>query len=525
MIRKIIANITCIAMCCLYGSSLQAQVDSKTIKIAVSQNLYSSVFDLKLWKLIQSFYAANNYNAAWLNPENNKNKDYLIKQLSLCKEKGLIEKDYQYPSIEQLKNGNTKPATREDSLKLEIQLTAAALQYYSDIAFGNTTPDITYKGAIEMPLCQDIPTVLAQYLTNKNIASLSNYLTPTLSEIPLLENKIKWFVKLLADKSFKEVAILSNQPLSTNKPLIIKLYQLGFITDTAKILPDSVIRRNIKEAQLQLGLIEDGKLGIGTLNQLNISLLKRLAALNLSINYYRWLSCFSQNRSVIVVNIPAAYLKVYEQQKIRLQMKVIVGKKSTPTPTLLSTVNQVVLYPYWHVPYSIATKELLPKLKKSAALIDAGNYQVLNSAGKIINPYSVNWRALSRSYFPYTIRQSTGCDNALGLLKLNFNSPGGVYLHDTPNKEFFKLNKRFLSHGCIRMENPTDLGHLVLKNNSIAIDTLTQKGCLLNQSPVFVNATDAMPVLVWYNPIGIDANGNVLFFEDVYGKFNWNKKD
>ena len=77
----------------------------------------------------------------------------------------------------------------------------------------------------------------------------------------------------------------------------------------------------------------------------------------------------------------------------------------------------------------------------------------------------------------------------------------------------------------MRMENPTALGHLVLKNNRIAIDTLTQKGCLLNQAPIFVRATDAMPVLVWYNPAGVDAAGNVLFFEDVYGKFNWRKKD
>ena len=206
-------------------------------------------------------------------------------------------------------------------------------------------------------------------------------------------------------------------------------------------------------------------------------------------------------------------------------MRVIVGKKSTPTPTLLSTVNEVVLYPYWHVPYSIATKEILPKLKRSARIIDDGNYQVLNAAGKIVDPYSVSWKLLSTKYFPYTIRQSTGCDNALGLLKLNFNSPAGVYLHDTPNKNFFSFNKRFMSHGCMRMENPTALGHLVLKNNTIAIDTLTQKGCLLNQSPIFVRATDAMPVLVWYNPAGIDTTGNVLYFEDVYGKFNWGRKE
>ena len=183
-------------------------------------------------------------------------------------------------------------------------------------------------------------------------------------------------------------------------------------------------------------------------------------------------------------------------------MRMIMGKRSTPTPTLLSKVDQVILYPYWHVPYSIATKELLPAIKRNPGYIDAGNYQVLNKAGKIMDPYSINWHAYSRSYFPFIIRQSTGCDNALGLLKLNFYSPFGVYLHDTPNKSMFMLNKRYFSHGCMRMEKPMDLGHLVLKNNQIAIDTLEQKGCLRNQAPIIVPADVPMPVLVWYNPAG-----------------------
>jgi murein L,D-transpeptidase YcbB/YkuD len=205
-------------------------------------------------------------------------------------------------------------------------------------------------------------------------------------------------------------------------------------------------------------------------------------------------------------------------------MRIIVGKPSTPTPTLTSKVEEVILYPYWHVPYSIATKEILPLLKKNPGYINTGNYQVLNTAGKIVDPHSINWNSLSRNYFPYIIRQSTGCDNSLGLLKLNFYSPFGVYLHDTPNKNLFLLNKRYFSHGCMRMEEPMELGRLILKDNSVAIDTLEQKGCLYNQSPVVVQAREKIPVIVWYNPAGIDSDGRVIFFEDVYGKFGWMKK-
>ena len=141
-----------------------------------------------------------------------------------------------------------------------------------------------------------------------------------------------------------------------------------------------------------------------------------------------------------------------------------------------------------------------------------------------MDPYAINWSVLSAKYFPYVIRQSTGCDNSLGLLKLDFYSPYGVYLHDTPAKSLFMLNKRYFSHGCMRLEEPMKLGHLVLKNNPVAIDTLEQKGCLRNQAPIHVAADLKMPVVVWYNPAGIDSTGRIIYYEDVYKKLHWIKE-
>ena len=523
IVRKVLKNIL-ITVCCFYGNCVHAQLNEEILKDIVAQNLYSSYTDAKQWKQIQSFYTNNNFHPTWLNKENVINRNVLFSELKLSADMGLRESDYQYILIESLRNGTVQLKNISDSVKAEIQITDAALHFYNDLVYGNIAPPLAFKGITEMPVCFDIPALLNEHINNNNLKSFSSFVTPALTEISSLQHKIKWFNVLLATENFREVILSSDKVNNTNEPLVKKLYQFKLIEDSAVILPDSIILQKVKQAQKQFGLLADGKLRSTTLEAFNISIYERWQALNLSINYYRWLSCFSKNKSVIVVNIPAAYLKVYNQNKILLEMRVIVGKKSTPTPTLLSTVNEVVLYPYWHVPYSIATKEILPKLKRSAAIIDKENYQVLSSTGKIIDPYTINWKTLSTKYFPYTIRQSTGCDNALGLLKLNFNSPAGVYLHDTPNKNFFSLNKRFLSHGCMRMENPTALGHLVLKNNVIAIDTLSQKGCLLNQAPIFVKATDAMPVLVWYNPAGVDAVGNVLFFEDIYNKFNWRRK-
>ena len=72
----------------------------------------------------------------------------------------------------------------------------------------------------------------------------------------------------------------------------------------------------------------------------------------------------------------------------------------------------------------------------------------------------------------------------------------------------------------MRMEKPTDLAHMVMANNEIAIDTLTEKGCLRNQAPIPIPAEVKLPVIIWYNPAGVNAAGKVIYFEDVYRKFS-----
>jgi murein L,D-transpeptidase YcbB/YkuD len=73
------------------------------------------------------------------------------------------------------------------------------------------------------------------------------------------------------------------------------------------------------------------------------------------------------------------------------------------------------------------------------------------------------------------------------------------------------------------MEKPVEMAHLILGNNTVAIDTLEEKGCLRHQSPVTVKAEKQMPVVVWYNPAGVDSTGRLLYFQDVYGRFDWLK--
>jgi L,D-transpeptidase YcbB len=514
MIKRILF-IFCLCLYCLISFS---QLPAYAIKGFLDADKITTLKNLKHPTEIKEFYKKNDYNSIWLN--NSANTSGISDILKGSAKKGLDEKEYQYEFITLYSSGNLRLKNAADSIEAELRFADAALHYYHDIAHGNNPPNLSYDGINFKANCFNIPLALTDALAQNFKPKIENVeANSSVQKINQLEKAIESFYEQTKIENFKEVTVSSKKADSSNKELLIKLQQLGIIKTGAKSITGTILKEKIKEAQELFNLYRDGIIRTTLLQELNVPLKTRLLQLNTAINYYRWLKCLYKNEAVVLVNIPAAYLKVFKEDKVVLEMKTIVGKKKSPTPTLSSTITEVVLYPYWHVPYSIATKELLPQIKKNRKVINDGNYQILDGSGKVINPYTINWNKLSRNYFPYTIRQSTGCDNSLGLIKLNFYNPFSVYLHDTPNKLLFSSNKRYFSHGCMRMEKPADMAHFILKTNSIAIDTLEQKGCIKNQAPVPVPALEKIKVVVWYNMVDLNSNGKLVFYEDIYEKY------
>lgn len=237
--------------------------------------------------------------------------------------------------------------------------------------------------------------------------------------------------------------------------------------------------------------------------------------LNVSLNFYRWIHHFHFDR-FIVVNIPSLTLRCYAGDEVILSMKVVTGKPSTKTPRFSSYCNEVILYPYWNVPPSIARKELFPKFHRSPAAMDAMNMQLIDGRGRVVDHTAVNWSQYSRSNFPYRFRQTTGCENSLGVIKFNLTDPFDVYMHDTNFKKAFKSDKRFLSHGCIRVEKPLDLGNLLLDNK---LDSNFIKACLQGQDPISNRLAKPVPVFVVYLTAEPNDSGTVSYFKDIYRLF------
>ncbi|MVM39396.1 L,D-transpeptidase family protein [Spirosoma sp. HMF3257] len=234
-----------------------------------------------------------------------------------------------------------------------------------------------------------------------------------------------------------------------------------------------------------------------------------------TLNTYRWLNRFPADKRVLI-NIPSASLRVVDRQGTALlNSRVIVGKASTPTPCFTAQITDIVTYPYWNVPRSIAIKELLPQIRKNPAVVLADmNLQIIDAKGRIMHPDSVNWSGNLAKNFPYRLRQSTGCDNALGVMKFTVNDPYDIYLHDTNQRSLFTHRNRTLSHGCIRVEKPIELANLVLGYSRFEPSFLTT--CQKQNNPRTIRLPKPIPVIITYNVLDIDETGAIVVYKDVY---------
>jgi L,D-transpeptidase YcbB len=249
--------------------------------------------------------------------------------------------------------------------------------------------------------------------------------------------------------------------------------------------------------------------------QLDSANTKKAEHIATSLDFYRWIWHFHFDRYV-VVNIPTATLRYYEGQRPKLQMRVITGKPSTPTPCFSAYCDAVILYPYWNVPHTIAVKELIPKFKKNPGAIDKLNMEVITKSGEPVDHSSINWSSFDTSDFPFIFRQYTGCENSLGVLKFNLTDPFDVYMHDTNEKRLFAKSSRYFSHGCIRLEKPFELGAYLTDNT---IDTSFLRSCSVGEKPVTNKLKKPVPVFVVYMPATVDEADRVILHKDIYHLF------
>ncbi len=234
-------------------------------------------------------------------------------------------------------------------------------------------------------------------------------------------------------------------------------------------------------------------------------------------NFFHWIQRFDI-KDFVMINIAAGELKMYSNDTLAIEMRIIAGTRQNQTVPMATFADAIMIYPYWTPTRKITVNELLPKIKRNLNYLDRNNFEVIDTKGKAIDPKNLNWKSFSKTNFPYTLRQGTGCDNALGLLKINIQNPYSIYMHDTPHnpvsKSLFQVPSRFFSHGCIRLEKPLELAHML--HPEIEINQELMDFCLINQKPQVIKLLKEIPVFIVYYPDYVDTSGAIVHVPNIY---------
>lgn len=266
----------------------------------------------------------------------------------------------------------------------------------------------------------------------------------------------------------------------------------------------------VKSYQQSHQLWEDGWVTDETFASLNVPAQRRLNQIRVTLDRWRQ-SRLGHDKTFVHVNIPDFHAEFWRNGALERRTRVVTGaarQKWNPntrrnefvnaTPTLSSRMDFVVFNPYWNVPHNIRKTEIEPKIAKDPDYMDEQGFEVITDT----NGYEF-------------MRQKPGPKNALGAVKFLFPNDHDVYLHDTPDKEYFKWPTRAFSHGCVRVENPMDLAQWVLDGEG-KWDEATVNAWYERDGETWIKLDQPVPVHVEYFVVRVDELGRTNFLADVY---------
>jgi murein L,D-transpeptidase YcbB/YkuD len=218
----------------------------------------------------------------------------------------------------------------------------------------------------------------------------------------------------------------------------------------------------------------------------------RREAIARNMERWRWLP-HDLGTDYILVNTARFEADLWRNGVKEGTWRVIVGKKSTPTPVFDTTVTGVVLNPWWEIPASI----------------------VRESVGALVRNNPSGARARGYVWSDGRYRQRPGPNNALGQMKLVMPNPYSVYMHDTPNKNLFDEDVRAFSHGCIRTGKALGFAATLLEGAKTQeeVDAIIASG-----KTTTVDLVNPIHVYITYFTAASDGVGGVTVFDDFYNR-------
>jgi peptidoglycan hydrolase-like protein with peptidoglycan-binding domain len=286
------------------------------------------------------------------------------------------------------------------------------------------------------------------------------------------------------------------------------------LSDTRKPAWDNDLTAAVKRFQFRMGLKQTGVVAGATLKALDVPANVRFRQLASSAQRLAGLD-FPFGDRYIVVNIPSTAVDAVENDRVVHRYVAIVGDPDHHSPEVQAKIGAVNINPTWTVPTSIIKNEIAPKMLADPGYLTRQHIRVLSNKGEEVDPRSINWS--SERAVNYTLRQDSGVGNSLGSIRISMPNPYSVYMHDTPSRNLFANDYRFLSHGCVRVQGVTDLAAWLLDGASgptLSKEEISAK--IASGAREEVRLAKPVPVVWVYMTAWASADGTVHFRDDVY---------
>ena len=438
---------------------------------------------------LAQFYSRRESRPAW-DPEN---LQALRRAIDAASQDGLNPERYH----------RTRIASLPDGPERDLLATDAFLLLATHLSQGVVDPQFSRPAWCALPRQLDLAAVLQAALDEHAIAETLERVTVKHEGYRRLRQALALYREIAASGGWPEVSKGPALRLGSSGARVVELRTrfsrepIAFEPATAPLTGssevfDESLGELVRHFQSHHGLADDGVVGPETLHELNVPAAERAAQLEVNLERWRWLP-EDLGTSYLFVNIAAFRLDVVEGQHAVLSMKTIVGKDYTRTPFFAAQIREVIVNPWWHVPDSIAAKELWPKQHADGSYLS--RQHMIVSKGKIV--------------------QRPGPWNSLGRLKFDMPNHFNVYLHDTPARSLFDRTVRAFSHGCIRLGQPLDLAVYLLRDqprwSREAIERAIDSG-----SERAVRLSAPVPVYILYWTAWAGDDGHVEFHRDHY---------
>ncbi len=521
--------------------------------------------NIKAYKTLPKLYEERNYVPLWIENGGPSSQAYEMIEIIRNSDNEALDPDYYNISeiesilkrMEQDRNsGDSYDAL--DLAELELLLSNSFLTYTHDLHYGRVRAEQINLELLSGERPVNLPKLLVTAVETDQVQETLEGLLPKYPMYAMLRISLKEYREIAAKGGWQPVAYGDKFKKGARGQRVLALSKRLKVTGEldssipgSEVFDDS-LDQAVRKYQQRNGLYVDGVVGKSTIEALNVPVEERISQIELTMERWRLLPQYLGNR-YILVNIANYHLYGVVNNNDTINMRIVVGKPQWNTPMFSEEMTHLIINPYWNIPPSIFKDDIAPKIMEDSEYLSKQSIDAVgleapekivveeaevvevvenveatevtdgdNTGEKELSEVEIQNKKAQEEYISkvlsgkYRLRQNPGPGNPLGRIKFLFPNKHSVYLHDTPNRGFFKKAQRNFSHGCIRVEKPLELAEFVLSSNPSWTQNTIQSS-INKMKTKTVHLDESITVYILYFTTWVDNEGTVNFHKDIYG--------